>query len=255
MWVSNQSFMGLFRAWATTNELHGGKAFERFVMLNFLEAIDNLSNDFVFKGGNLLWHYIKTPRQTHDLDFSTLTIKSHHEVKTIIEKALNAMEDIVFSIKSFKVINQENAVGSHVVINYSTSGGQTNQFPIDIVYALPTDIKKVKSTISKREYQSASIENIICDKISASHEFGSGNTRVKDFDDLFRIKNSQIDVDSKKLMQLISQRKIDLVLDKKWITKDMQKGWKNHLVKNKGLPLELEGLFDEINSWLKILKE
>jgi hypothetical protein len=91
--------MKIYNSWAVNNKQHGRHAFQRFVMLTFLEAIEEISSDFVFKGENLLWHYIKTPRQTVDLDLSTLTINSHSEVSAILEKTFNFYEDITYRLK------------------------------------------------------------------------------------------------------------------------------------------------------------
>jgi len=253
--VPKQNFLGLYNSWAAKHNQHGRHAFQRFVMLTFLEAIEEISSDFVFKGGNLLWHYIKTPRQTVDLDFSTLTINSHSEVSAILEKTTNFYEDITFKVKKFVEINRDDGRGAAVVISYKAINGQENQFPVDIVYALPTDLMKVKSTLSSREYQSASIENIISDKVAAAHRFISGNTRMKDFDDILRIKQSKISVNKNKLKKLISSREVPLELDPNWISEDMKKSWKGHIKDHKDLPVEIGDLFIEINEWLKTLRE
>ena len=70
-------FLKRARKWAKENNLSGSQAFLRYVIFNFVESINAVSIDFVFKGGNLLWLYIKTPRATVDLDFSTLRIRTH----------------------------------------------------------------------------------------------------------------------------------------------------------------------------------
>ena len=67
----NVTFIARGRRWAKENNLHGPKAFLRFVMMTFVENLNAISSDFVFKGGNLLWLYIKTPRTTVDIDFVT----------------------------------------------------------------------------------------------------------------------------------------------------------------------------------------
>jgi len=52
------------RNWARKHGLFGTQGFFRYVMFLFIETLAKVSNDFVFKGGNLLWMYIKTPRAT-----------------------------------------------------------------------------------------------------------------------------------------------------------------------------------------------
>jgi hypothetical protein len=59
-----KSILAQARLWATRNRLFGTQAFLRFVMFTFVEKINQVSNDFIFKGGNLLWIYIHTPRAT-----------------------------------------------------------------------------------------------------------------------------------------------------------------------------------------------
>ncbi|MDH4467509.1 MAG: nucleotidyl transferase AbiEii/AbiGii toxin family protein [Bacteriovoracaceae bacterium] len=124
--MDEKTFKQKFISWASKNEQHGAVAFQKFVMLTFLEAMGNISSDFIFKGGNLLWHYIKTPRQTIDLDFSTLHLKSHKEVRESLNKALNYFPNIKFSIKDFSEVEQEGEFGANVIIAYKTNSGQSN---------------------------------------------------------------------------------------------------------------------------------
>jgi hypothetical protein len=114
---------------------------------------------------------------------------------------------------------------------------------------------KVKSTISDMRYQAASIENIISDKVAAAHRFISGNTRMKDFDDLLRIKQSKISVDKTKLIQLVSKRGVPLELDESWISKDMKKSWKEHARGHQDLPSDVQEIFQEINKWFSTLRD
>ena len=219
------------------------------MMLNFLDGIQGISDEFVFKGGNLLWHYIDTPRETIDLDLVTVTINSHLEVKRLIEASFKYFEEINFSIKEFKEIDSINEIGSRVIIGYQTILGQRNQFSIDIVYAIPTDISTVKSTLNGGSCRSASIENIISDKLAASHRFKSGNTRMKDFDDLWRISKSSIKIDSDKLKSILITRKVSASLDFQWVLY-LEESWKRHSKSYRDIPSDLEVVFKAINSWL-----
>lgn len=238
-----------FDKWKAQNDQHGRKAFSRFIMLKFLDGLQDTSKDFVFKGGNLLWHYIKTPRETTDLDLATINLKSHFEVKTLIEKSFKKHDDIKFSFKEFKEIDGINEIGTAVIISFVTTTGQKNQFSIDIVYALPTDIANIKSTLDGKNRRAASIENIVCDKLSAAHQFKSGNTRMKDFDDLWRIAKSDILIDYKKLGIILSERKIAVQLDIEWVS-FLDKSWKKHAKSYKDIPPNLIDVFNVINKWL-----
>jgi hypothetical protein len=242
-----------FQKWKKEQDQFGKQAFARFMMLNFLDGLERISDEFVFKGGNLLWHYIKTPRETTDLDLSTITIQSHDEVRACIESSFELHEGVEFTVKDFTEVKKEDALGARAIIHFKTSRGQKNQFQLDIVYALPTDLAKVKSTTANSEYRAASIENIIADKMDAAHRFGSGNTRLKDFDDLWRISKSDIQVNSSKLRELFSERKLNFELSLSW-SETMTEAWKAHSRRYKGIPSSIEKVFNEINNWLEAIK-
>jgi hypothetical protein len=247
-----KDIMGQMKAWAHKNNQHGKRAFQKYMMLLYLEGLQKINSDFVFKGGNLLWHYIQTPRETVDLDLATLTLNSHLEVRKILDQLANLFEEVVFTIKEFKEIKGEEGKGATLIIEYKTLSGQKNQFTIDIIYSLPTDLKKVKSTISKDvEYLSASIENIICDKVSTSYRFKGGNTRMKDFDDLWRLSQSKISVDTAKLKNLFEKKSLEIELKNEWISDILESEWERHTKKYKDLPTNLEKVFEQINHWLK----
>lgn len=250
--MSKSTIKSEFDRWKLENGQHGKQAFSRFIMLKFLDALMETSNDFVFKGGNLLWHYIQTPRETVDLDLATLTIKSHREVKELMEKSFTRHDDIDFSIKDFKEIDGTNELAAAVIIKYQTNTGQANQFPIDIVYALPTDIAKVKLSLGGT-HRAASIENIICDKVSAAYKFKSGNTRMKDFDDLWRISKSDQKISKTKLKKLFKDKQIDFYLSPDW-TQEMIADWKKHAKSYGDLPNNITMVFNEINEWLASFK-
>ena len=250
--MKDKSLSREFDDWKKENKQHGRQAFSRFIMLKFLDAISNLSDEFIFKGGNLLWHYIKTPRQTIDLDLATVKLNSHIQVREVIEKTQSYYPEINFFIKDFVEVNEEPYLGSSIIIGFTTQTGQKNQFNIDIVYSLPTDFAMVKSTISLKYYKSASIENIITDKIKAAYRFKGGNTRMKDFDDLWRISKSKTLIDKLKLSRLMKDKGNVYCLDTQWI-EFLQSHWKRHAKSYKDIPGSLEQVFNDINSWLKKL--
>jgi hypothetical protein len=245
----SDDFWTKFQRWKKEQNQFGKQAFAKFMMLNFLDGLVNISDEFVFKGGNLLWHYIKTPRETTDLDLSTLTLASHYEVQEQLKKSFLQHIGVNFYLKEFLEIEKEDGRGAKATIGYSTEQGQANQFKIDIVYALVTDLAKVSSTITKKHYQAASVENIIADKMAAAFKFGSGNTRIKDFDDLWRISKSNIKIDQRKLRDIFTQRQIEFELPIHW-AEFMAEAWKAHFYRYKDVPKELEDVFNDINFWL-----
>ncbi len=249
-----KSVLAQARSWATRNRLFGTQAFLRYVMFTFVEKINQVSEDFIFKGGNLLWVYIHTPRATVDLDFSTFKIFSHAVVRKVLEAACkdNSNEnEISFSILSFKEVDQDEKQGAAVAIGYNTEQGAKNRFDIDIVYALPCDSWEIDSPIHQElKIKTATLENILADKISACHRLGSGNTRMKDYDDLWRLSKSNAEVQSRKLITLAKDRKISLQLDPSWIHPGMDRVWNQHRKRYQDLPESLAVLMKEVNEWL-----
>ena len=151
-------------------------------MLAYVQRLNEVTDEFVFKGGNLLWLYIKTPRATVDVDFVTKSLANHEDVRKTLEEVCQKPDgNLQFSIKSFTPVEQQGGLGAAVTIGYVTSEGQENTFDLDIVYAIPSSVTNIKSPIEDDESICvATIENIISDKISACHRFKSGNSRLKE---------------------------------------------------------------------------
>lgn len=248
--AESKSLMARARAWSKKNNLHGPHAFLRFVMMTFVERLNSVSDEFIFKGGNLLWLYIKTPRSTVDVDFVTKSLRTHEAVREALQAACDKNSDgIIFTIASFRETSQSEETGAAVTIRYKTEEGQENKFDLDIVYAISTATAQIAAPIHQDTLiVVASIENIVADKLAACQRFKSGNTRMKDFDDLWRIAMED-SVDEAKLRKLLETRGIGHSLDKGWLSDEMEKLWKAHQKKNADLP-ELRKLIAVVNKWL-----
>lgn len=249
-----KTFLATARSWISENQLHGPHAFLRFVMLAYVQRLNEVTDEFVFKGGNLLWLYIKTPRATVDVDFVTKSLANHEDVRKKLEEVCQKPDgNIQFSIKSFNPVEQQGGLGAAVTIGYVTSEGQENTFDLDIVYAIPSSVTNIKSPIEADESICvATMENIISDKISACHRFKSGNTRMKDFDDLWRISMFQPSpVKWALLKEILESRAVLPALNLSWLNPQMEKSWEAHVKRNKGLPTDLSQLMNAVNGWLE----
>jgi hypothetical protein len=253
--TKKSNLLDLSKKWAIKNKLHGPQAFLRYVMFHFVEKLCETSDDFVFKGGNLLWVYIATPRATIDLDFVTLKSKSDETVKSILQEACDCSVDISFKIVYYKSIMHLEKTGANVVIEYQTDQGAKNRFELDIVFAIETDTFVIFSPINEsKTILSASIKNIVADKLSTCQRFAGGNTRMKDYDDLWRLSQSKILVNRKVLVSVAEIRKIPLRLNSEWIGEDLTRMWKSHQRRYKDLPEVLGDVFDQVNRWLESIK-
>lgn len=253
-----KNFIARARTWATKHQIFGQQAFLRYVMLSYLDALRRASDEFVFKGGNLLWSYIRTPRATVDLDLSTQTLNQHSEVEELLRKACASLEKtrdgIQFELKSFTPVEQDGKRGASVTMRFQTDGGAMNEFSLDIVYKISDQFLEIYSLIDETlKLKAATIENIIADKIMTSERFGSGNTRMKDFDDLWRLSQNPKVIDGATLKRTLSERGSLGRLQTQWISDNMNQAWKTHINRYSDLPRSLEALFVEVNEWLESL--
>lgn len=204
----NSVFLDGFKSWKKERNQTGTMAISRYVMSVFVDELNRLfPEEYILKGGNLLWHYIKTPRPTVDLDLTTLTRTEAELVLADIKKVQS--NGITFSINRSEVKQSNMSVGLQLRISYETDSGQNGIFGIDCVLACPTDVAQI--IFLKKEVAAASIENIILDKLHACHRFAEGNTRMKDFDDLYRIAvDTGVRIRSDILKNLAEYRRIEL---------------------------------------------
>ncbi len=129
-----------------------------------------------------------------------------------------------FTLKHYKSVIQNDKTGANVIIEYKTNEGAKNQFELDIVFEIETDVTEITSPVhSGLTILSASVENIIADKVAACIRFGAGNTTMKDFDDLWRLSQSKVTVDWPRLKMITGKRKIELKLKSEWIGPDLER--------------------------------
>ncbi|HPI41027.1 MAG TPA: nucleotidyl transferase AbiEii/AbiGii toxin family protein [Pseudobdellovibrionaceae bacterium] len=246
------NFKKNFAKWKTETYEHGPRAMTRFVILQFVVGLQSVAPDrYIFKGGNLLWHYIKTPRSTVDVDFAT-------DVEVEIEQVLKDFSSVradgcSFSVKTHNDVQSDEKSGLAVQMEFLTEEGSTNPFGIDVVFAVKTHSKRIK--LADSQVTAASLENIIVDKVSACQRFAGGNTRMKDFDDLYRIAKANKKIDVNLIQKIASERDIKLSLNPKWINKQMKKFWEDYTQKKvykdaSDLPKELSQLIDTTNEYL-----
>lgn len=251
-------FDQLFTKWKKDNNQHGPTAFIRYTMLYFLHCLNKETEDFTFKGGNLLWLYINTPRPTVDLDLSSSEDMEIDELRIHFENANCHAKGVNFKIENIKKGVFGDTVGAKVFLSFESAKGKKNKFHVDVVLGLSTDLHKVE--LYGQEISAASIENIIADKVSACRKHTSGSTRAKDYDDLYRIATQEIEVSYITLKKICDRRNIELFLDPEWLNDEaLQSVWARFIrVKNykkNGLPLELSEVIGEVNQYLNSLKE
>ncbi len=246
------NFKKNFTKWKIEHNEHGPRAMTRFVLIQFVEGLHAVAPDrYIFKGGNLLWHYIKTPRSTVDVDFATDSVV---EIEQVL-KDFSSIESsgCLFKLMAYKIIESDEKAGLAVKMEFLTEEGSTNPFGIDVVFAVKTHSKRIK--LSNSQIKAASLENIIIDKISTCYKFAGANTRMKDFDDLFRIAKSNQKIDTNLVKKLASEHQIKLWLDPKWVNIQTAASWAEYTQKkiyrdSEDLPKELWQLIESTNEYL-----
>jgi len=105
-------FLDGFKSWKKEQNQSGTMAISRYVMSVFVDELNRLfPQEYVLKGGNLLWHYIKTPRPTIDLDLTTLTRTEAELVLADISKVRSG--GITFSINRSEIKQSNMSIGLH----------------------------------------------------------------------------------------------------------------------------------------------
>lgn len=249
------NFKKNFAKWKIETGEHGPRAMTRFVIMHFVEGLQSVAPDrYIFKGGNLLWHYIKTPRSTVDVDFAT---DNEVEVEQVLKDFASVQTDgCKFIVKTHNAVESNEKSGLAVQMEFITEEGSTNPFGVDVVFAVKTDSKRIK--LANAQVTAASLENIIVDKVAACHRFAGGNTRMKDFDDLYRISKANQKVDAKLIQKLANERNIELSLDHRWINNQVKEAWAEYTQKKvykdaTDLPKDISQLIDTTNDYLIIV--
>jgi len=173
---------------------------ERFVAR---VSVSSYYNQLILKGGlNLYGRYGNAARPTRDIDLAGQHL-AHTEpavaqaIATIAEIDLN--DGVIFdsqNIKAYKIIESANYTGIRVELKASfESAFEILQLDISFGNAItPSPVElSFPSLLTGEEHRILAypLESIIAEKVAAAIEIGVGNTRLKDFYDLYWIFNNE----------------------------------------------------------------
>jgi hypothetical protein len=233
--------MGLrkeFEKWKKDNQQSGTLAWSRFAMFEFIKATNQVSDDYILKGGHLLWKRIKIQRGTTDLDYAVRKISE--SVENDLQQACLASTKFEFIIESFAHRKIKFAPGFSVVISFRekerldeekrfSADGRLigySKFSIDI--GVDPDIDAEEIVIDGQSVHVATLVNHFLDKLDSCTRRGSENTRIKDFDDLLRIIQSDQSIDLDQLGDLAHRRGIPLKISTDIVDKNFLQIWKRY---------------------------
>lgn len=198
-----QSMKERLRAVARERNLTYDEIWHNLILERFLARLcqSKYKTNFILKGGSLLARYIPIGRETKDLDFLVERLKNTEAfLSTALDHICNIhLEDgFVFEkVKIGKLMHPHmNYAGLEVLLLAKLGGPQTHlQIDLgfgDVVEAIDypmnlTSTSKGPLFESKIQVRSYPKEFIFAEKLETVIYRGGGNTRMKDFHDLYSL--------------------------------------------------------------------
>lgn len=226
----------------------------KYFLFVFAQYLNEISKDYIFKGGNIVWYYINTPRHTVDLDAITSNNKTPDIVLKDFEAACKINPALGFRIHKHRVVDKTEEIGlkgMRIWIKYDCEK-MNNVFYVDVVMNLKTDFCEKNFPPDDMKLPISTLEEIIHNKLHAIFRFGTGNTRMKDYDDLYRIILAKPAVDKRKLRHFL--KNMPGKLPQKYI-RDLSPSWSEHIRNYEDLPENIEMVITTINGFLAELFE
>ena len=234
-------------------------------------------NQFIFKGGLLLSHYIKLGRETKDVDF--LLRESNAEIARI-KKAfqeicyLDIKDDFLYSLYRVEPLRLETAGRFCYRFSFDlTFGTMKDRIQVDVAGGDVAEAKTkslklyqykgkplFEKSISLRVYP---LETIFAEKLESIVSRASANTRMKDYYDLILLCRSKNILNFSKLKKDIAKtfksRGEEKLFPLQFSNKELNilqqlwaKYWNNlhEDAKSFKLPANIKEAIAEINNWL-----
>lgn len=259
---------------ATFAELWRNLILERFLTRL---ASSSYKEKFVLKGGSLLARYIHLGRETQDLDFFIQKLSNTEQLlKTVLQTIcdIDANDSFIFEVAKIKILDHSKLAYTGAEITLQALFGATKtimrmdlafgdrvepiEYPMDLTATSKGPL--FESRISLYCYPK---EFIFAEKLETIVFRGGGNTRMKDFHDLYSL--IQLDVLDRELAEKAVQlvfnhrktlKKLPIVFGKDAF-ETLEKNWTSYRRKiktKKGtlkLPESIENVISVLNQWLK----
>ena len=233
------------------------------------------SNNFVFKGGLLLSYYLKIGRETKDIDFliQFLNVEEENIIKSFETiSSIDVGDGFQFSYSTISQLDHIHA-GYRVKLKI-IFGKMRDSIQVDIGVGDIVEPKReslelyqycgkpiFEGNVSLRVYP---IETIFSEKLETVISKGALNSRMKDYHDLLLLCREKGLLNGKDLKNSIkstfryrgSQTNFFISFSQEEFA-ILQKLWSEHtgnlggMAKDLNLPLGIESVVDEINSYFK----
>lgn len=274
-----QSIKEKIKALAKEREVTFAELWRNLILERFLTRLAHspYKEKFVLKGGTLLAKYIHIGRETQDLDFFIQKLSnSRQSLKTVLQEIcdIDINDSFAFEVTKIKIIDHSQLEYTGAEITLLALFGATKTFvridlgfgdlvePIEYPIDLTTTSKGplFESRIFLRCYPK---EFIFAEKLETAVFRGEGNTRMKDFHDLFtliHLGNLDASLTGKAIKLVFHNRKTSLkklpVVFGKNTFQTLEKNWSVYGRKIKikrnslKLPESIEDLISVLNQWL-----
>ncbi len=275
-----QSIKEKIKALAKEHETTFAELWRNLILERFLTRLAKSSykEKFILKGGTLLAKYIHLGRETQDLDFFIQKLSNTEQsLRTVLQAIcdVHADDSFSFEVAKIKILDHSQLAYTGAEITLQALFGATKTVirmdlgfgdrvePIEHLIDLTVSSKGplFESRISLHCYPK---EFIFAEKLETIVFRGGGNTRMKDFHDLYSLVRLDV-LDSalvKKAVELVfHHRKTPLKKLPASFGKDafeaMEKNWSTYRKKiktKKGalkLPESIEAVVSAVNQWLK----
>ena len=230
------------------------------------------ANQFIFKGGALLAYLIDTDRKTKDLDFTLNKLSNQvEEITAIIQSVLKIpMDDCVDwgDTKGSPLTHPDMPSPGVITICHFLIGKMRGHVQIDMAIgevqeAILTPLKKIRyknETLMGEDFSILSYprELIFAEKLEIALKKAEDNTRLRDFYDMFKLMENELDSNLLKscLTSVFAKRGTEIIpefiLSDKAITK-LQGYWEAYITKAKlkMAPKKVKTIISAINAQLK----
>lgn len=277
--AQEQSIKEKIKVLAKEQETTFAELWRNLILERFLTRLARSSykEKFVMKGGSLLAKYISIGRETEDLDFLIKKLSNNeHSLKIVLQEIcdIDVNDSFVFEVSKIKILDHSQLAYTGSEITLLASFGATKtvvrmdlgfgdlvepiEYPIDLTTTSKGPL--FENSISLHCYPK---ELIFAEKLETVAFRGAGNTRMKDFHDLYsliclgELDNSLLE----KSIQLVFHhrktplKKLPIAFDKDGFER-IESNWRSYRRKLKTktdslkIPESMEELVTFLNQWL-----
>jgi predicted nucleotidyltransferase component of viral defense system len=275
-----QSIKEKIKALAREQEATFAELWRNLILERFLTRLASspYKEKFILKGGTLLAKYIHLGRETQDLDFFIQKLSNTEQsLRTVLQAIcdIDPNDSFAFEVTKIKILDHSQLAYTGAEITLQALFGATKtvvrmdlgfgdcvepiEYPIDLTSTSKGPL--FESKISLRCYPK---EFIFAEKLETVVFRGGGNTRMKDFHDLYSLVRLGV-LDSslaKKAVELVfhhrktSLKKLPVAFGKDAF-ETLERNWTSYSRKIKvkqdtlKLPESIEDVISVLNQWME----